>query len=284
MKDGRRYNLTMPILISQLYFYPVKSCAGTALDLAEIGPRGIKYDRQWMVVDAGGNFLTQRQEPKLALISPQLNESEGVLQLTAPSMPELTLNLDSIGQKLEVTVWDDNCSALDEGDKAASWFSQSIGKPVRLVKFAYDFVRQVDQRYALREDDQVGFADGFPFLLLSEASLGALNERLVEALPINRFRPNIVVSATEPFAEDQWKKIAINGISFDVVKPCARCVITTVNQDTGIAGAEPLKTLANFRRVDGKVLFGQNLTHLSQGKLAIGDVVEVLLTKANTQV
>lgn len=266
----------MDLVVSQLYFYPVKSCAGLALKTAEIGPRGIKYDRHWMVVDLDGCFLTQRQMPKMALIRPEVKESEEVLQLLAPGMPELVVKLNSVGQRASVAVWDDTCDALDEGDEAASWITRFLGQQVRLVKFASGFVRQVDQRYALRQEDQVGFADGFPFLLLSEASLGALNEKLSEALPINRFRPNIVVAGASAFAEDEWKKVAINGISFDVVKPCARCVITTVNQDTGIAGVEPLKTLAGFRRVDGKVLFGQNLIHHNEGTLAIGDAIEIL--------
>ncbi len=270
------YNLGMSIVVSQLYFYPVKSCAGTALDAAAIGPRGIKYDRQWMVIDEDGYFLTQRQLSRMALIRPEINEAEGVLKLNAPEMPEIAVKLNSEGQNLSVTVWDDNCRALYEGDEVAHWLTQFLGVKSRLVKFAFDYVRQVDQRFAKRENDQVAFADGFPFLLISEASLADLNGRLSEELPMNRFRPNIVLSGAEAFAEDTWKKIGINGIQFDVVKPCARCVITTVNQNTGVASAEPLKTLAGFRRRDGKVLFGQNLTHASQGTIAIGDSVDIL--------
>lgn len=270
------YNLRMSIVVSQLYFYPVKSCAGTALAAAVIGPRGIKYDRQWMVIDEDGYFLTQRQLSRMALIRPEINEAEGVLKLNAPDMLELVVKLNSEGQNLLATVWDDTCAALDEGDEASHWFTQFLGIKSRLVKFAADYVRKVDQKYAKRQDDQVGFADGFPFLLIGEASLADLNDRLSEELPMNRFRPNIVLSGAEAFAEDTWKKIGINGIQFDVVKPCARCVITTVNQNTGVASAEPLKTLAGFRRRDGKVLFGQNLAHASQGTIAIGDSVDIL--------
>lgn len=266
----------MAIVVSQLYFYPVKSCAGTALSVAEIGPRGIKYDRQWMVVDEAGDFLTQRELARMALIKPFIDEQSGELKLNAPAMMEFALSLNAGGQRVPVRVWDDDCQALDQGNEAAAWFSRFLNLKVRLVKFDCEFTRQVSQKYAKRVDDQVGFADGFPFLLLTEASLSNLNQRLSEALPMNRFRPNIVLSGTEPFAEDTWKKIAINGIEFDVVKPCARCVITTVNQDSGIASAEPLKTLASFRRSDGKVLFGQNLTHASEGKIEIGNTVDVL--------
>ncbi len=269
----------MAIVVSQLYFYPVKSCAGTALSEAEIGSRGIKYDRQWMVVDEAGDFLTQRELSRMALIKPLIDEQSGRLRLNAPAMMEFALGLNATGQRMPVRVWDDNCTALDQGDEAAGWFSKFLNVKVRLVKFDAEFTRQVSRKYAKRPDDQVGFADGFPFLLLTEASLSDLNQRLSEKLPMNRFRPNIVVSGTKPFAEDTWKKIAINGIEFDVVKPCARCVITTVNQDSGIAGSEPLKTLASFRRSDGKVLFGQNLTHASEGKIAIGDGVEIVEAK-----
>lgn len=270
------YNLAMGIVVSQLHFYPVKSCAGTPLRTATIGNRGIKYDRQWMVVDEDGHFLTQRQLPRMALICPQIDEEKGVLRLNAPGMSELAVNLHSNGTQLSVTVWDDDCRALDEGDDVAHWFGQFLGVSCRLVKFAPDYLRQVDQNYAKRKDDQVGFADGFPFLLLTESSLADLNQRLAEALPMNRFRPNIVLSGTDAFAEDGWTRIGINGVYFDVVKPCARCVITTVNQDTGQAGSEPLKTLTGFRRVSGKVLFGQNLTHVNQGSIAVGDQVELI--------
>ncbi len=271
----------MSIVVSQLYYYPVKSCAGTDLKAAVIGPRGIKYDRQWMVIDEDGYFLTQRQLPRMALIRPEINEAEGILKLNAPDMPEIAVKLNSEGQNLSVTVWDDTCSALYEGNEASHWFTQFLGVETRLVKFASGYVRQVDQNYAKRKEDQVGFADGFPFLLLTEASLAYLNSRLSEALPMNRFRPNIVLSGARAFAEDSWKKIVINGVNFDVVKPCARCVITTVNQQTGVAGTEPLKTFAGFRRADGKVLFGQNLTHANEGKISLGDQVEVVYTDSS---
>lgn len=266
----------MEILVSQLNCYPVKSCAGTPLSVAEIGSRGIKFDRQWMVVDEKGHFLTQRQLPRMSLIKPTVDEEKGLLRLRAPATEEFQVMLGRGGKKVPVTVWDDDCTALDEGDEAAEWFSGFLGVRARLVQFDPGFVRQVDQKYARRTGDQVGFADGFSFLLITEASLADLNKRLPEALPMNRFRPNIVLSGAEPFAEDGWKKIAINGVCFDVVKPCARCTITTVNQTTGVPGAEPLKTLAQFRRKDGKVLFGQNLAHHNEGKISIGDSVEIV--------
>lgn len=266
----------MTIVVSQLSFYPVKSCAGTALASAEIGPRGIKYDRQWMLVDEEGCFLTQRQLPRMSLIRPAIDENQGILRLAAPSVTEFHLKLGVGGKKVSATVWDDDCLALDAGDEVAEWFSKFLGVKARLVQFDSEFTRQVDQKYAKRTDDQVGFADGFAFLLISEASLADLNKRLPDALPMNRFRPNIVLSGTESFAEDSWRKIAINSVIFDVVKPCARCTITTVNQDTGVPGSEPLKTLAQFRRKDGRVLFGQNLAHANEGRIAVGDSVEIL--------
>lgn len=265
----------MSIVISELYYYPVKSCAGLRLDTAEIGARGIKYDRQWMVVDDNGEFLTQRELPRMSLIKPAIN-GDGFLRLNAPEMPELTVSLSSDGEISSVKVWNDTCEGVDQGAESANWFSQYLGGPCRLVKIAPNYVRQVDQNYAQRETDQVGFADGFPFLLIGEASLADLNSRLADPLPMNRFRPNIVVKGSQAFAEDDWKRVSINGIEFDVVKPCARCVITTVNQDTGVAGSEPLKTLAGFRRVNNKLLFGQNLTHMSKGTISVGDAIKLI--------
>jgi hypothetical protein len=173
-----------------------------------------------------------------------------------------------------VTVWDDSVVASDQGDAAATLLSDHLGQPCRLVRV--DEARIADQAYAA-PGTVVGFADGFPLLLITDASLGALNGRLPMPLPIDRFRPNLVVSGAEPFAEDGWRRIRIGDIELDVVKPCARCTITTVDQATGRRdGAEPLRALGTFRRGRRGVLFGQNLVHRSQGLLRVGDPVEVL--------
>jgi uncharacterized protein len=272
-----------PFRVSSLHFYPVKSCRGIQLEQAVIDARGIKNDREFMLVDASGRFLTQRSHPKMALIEAFLerdekDEKDTWLTLSAPDMPLKSLRSTLAGSRTQVVIWQDRCEAIDQGDEVAAWLSAFLDVSCRLVHMPADFVRKVDTTYAPREQDQVSFADGFPFLLLSSASLQDLNARLPQPVKMNRFRPNIVVSGTSPFAEDSWKRIRINSVEFDLVKPCARCVITTIEQQNGIQGRkEPLRTLASYRFVAGRgVLFGQNLVHRNKGIISVGDEVHVL--------
>jgi len=261
--------------VDGLYCYPVKSCGGTTLVTATVGPRGIVGDRQWMVVDDSGEFLTQRELHRMALVSPRLLHN-GLLELSAPGMPPLTVTPAVRQDRVDVSIWRDRCVAIDEGRSAAEWLTAFLEVRCRLVRFPDDATRRVDPEYA-GPNDQVGFADGFSFLLTSRASLADLNQRLTAPLPMNRFRPNIVVSGGEAFEEDRWKRIRIDGITFAVVKPCARCVTTTVDQRTGEASREPLRTLATFRNVPGRgVMFGQNLIHDQSGVLHVGAEVAVL--------
>jgi uncharacterized protein YcbX len=227
-----------------------------------------------MVVDEKGEFLTQRALPRMALVSPRLVDVG--LELTAPGMPPLSVSPSVQPERTRVTVWEDRCAAVEEGRDAAEWLSTFLEVSCRLVRLPDDEVRRVDPGYG-GPDDQVGFADGFSFLLTSRASLDDLNQRLPAPLPMNRFRPNIVVAGSEAFEEDRWKRIRIDGITFAVVKPCARCAITTTDQDTGERSHEPLRTLSTFRRVAGRgVMFGQNLVHDCVGVLHVGAEVEVL--------
>jgi uncharacterized protein YcbX len=261
--------------VAALYHYPIKSCAGTRLAAGVVGRRGFAGDRALMLVDPEGRFLTQREFPRMALIAPRLDGE--TLTVEAPGMSPLTVVATDDGPRAKVVVWRDRCTAIDQGDAAAAWFGAFLGAPCRLARMADDFVRRVDGRYARRPDDQTGFADGYPFLLISEASLDDLNGRLASPLPMNRFRPNIVVTGCPPFAEDRWKRIQLGPVVFDLVKPCARCVITTTDQTTAERGKEPLRTLATYRRRrDGKVLFGQNLLHEGEGVIRAGDAVEIL--------
>lgn len=262
----------MSIQVSALYFYPIKSCAGTTVAEAQITGRGIRFDREWMLVDDKNVQLTQRELPRMALINPIVGE-DGGLSIAAGGMPVLDIPADQTGISTKVRVWNDDCLAIDQGDDASEWLSSFLQARCRLVRMAPDFQRKVAAPYARRAGDQLGFADGMPFLLISEASLEDLNRRLAEKLPMNRFRPNIVVRGCSPFAEDVWRRFKIRDIEFDVVKPCDRCVITTTDQETAVRGKEPLKTLATYRRIDGKILFGQNLTHSGTGPIAVGDLL-----------
>jgi len=280
MPFDEKSELVSTTSISELNNYPIKSCAGISLEVAEIGPRGIQGDRALMVVDWEGRFITQRQQPRMALIKPEINE-DGSLTVKAPEMPAMVIAANDKGKRGEVVIWRDTCIAVDQGDAPAEWFSAFLGLACRVVSMPEDYVRRVDPRYARREQDQVGFADGYPFLLIAEASLVDLNARLQHPLPMNRFRPNIVVKGTLPYAEDTWRKIRIGQVTFDVVKACARCPIPTTDQATATRGKEPLKTLATYRHATRGVVFGQNLIHANTGKIRLGDTVEVL-EKAST--
>ncbi len=260
------------ITVSGLFRYPIKSCAGHFLDSAVLDHRGIEHDRRWMVVDAAGAFRTQRERPRMALITPSL--ANGTMTLAAPGMPDLELGITDPGPRVAVRVWKDRVEAIDHGEAAAEWVTRFLAEPLRLVRFAEDGDRRVEPKHALRPEDQVGFADAYPLLVANEASLADLNSRLGAPLPMRRFRPNIVVSGAEAYAEDRWGRVRIKGVEIAVVKPCARCAITTVNPDTAEKGKEPLRTLATYRRADdGAVMFCQNAIHLAPGVLRVGDEV-----------
>ena len=269
------------IRVTGLYVYPIKSCGGLTLERTQLEARGPVYDRRWMIVDGHGTFVSQRELPRLALIQPSF--AGDMLALTAPAMPPIAVPLQqqATARKLPVVVWRDACLGLDEGDAVADWFSAFLDAPVRLVRMADGFVRPVDRRYA-REAAQVGFADAYPLLLIGQASLDDLNARLKArgkaALPMNRFRPNVVVAASPAYAEDDWRLIRVGEVLLDLVKPCARCVTTTVDQSRGEVTDkdEPLATLATYRRGANGVLFGQNAIHRSLGVLTVGDEVKLL--------
>ena len=254
--------------VTGLFIYPVKSCRGIALDEAEVTATGFAHDREWLVVDRHGVFMTQRDWPALARV--EVSVVPGGIELAADGMVRLAVTPPEPDvPRQRVFIWQDECEATPAGRDAAQWFSELLGTTCRLVRMPPSTVRQVDQHFA-RAGDQVGFADGFPFLLLSGASLAELNRRLEKPLPMDRFRPNIVVEGCEPHAEDGWSRIEIGGLGFRVVKPCARCVITTTDQATGERGHEPLRTLATYRLIDGKIQFGQNLIHDGPGTVRVG--------------
>jgi len=261
------------IQLSQIYIYPIKSAGGIALSKAQVSDRGLQYDRRWMLVDEQGKFLTQRQFPQMALIQVQLGEDALVVE--APNQPSLSIPLNyKSDQRLPVQVWNDICEAIPLTQEISCWFSEFLHIPCQLVYMPEDSIRPIDPNYA-NPSESVSFADGFPFLLISEASLQDLNQRLEQPVPMNRFRPNLVISGCEAFAEDSWRQIRIGSLPFRVVKPCSRCTITTVNQSQGIRGKEPLATLANYRLRNGKIYFGQNVIQEQLGTLRVGDEVEI---------
>jgi len=259
------------LTLSGLYRYPVKSMRGAAFDELAVGPLGPVGDRQWMLVDETGRFLTQRQLPRMALMSAELDPADRLV-LRAPGGRECQVG-DGPGEPVDVTVWRDTLIAQAVDPAADAWCSDFLERPCRLVRMAPDTVRRVDPNYAAA-DDRVGFADGFPFLLISQASLDDLNRRIGQTLPMRRFRPNLVVDGCGPYAEDGWRRLRIGDVTFRVAKPCSRCIIPTIDPQTAERAPEPLRTLMTYRRRDNQVFFGQNLLHDSTGLLRLGMPVE----------
>ncbi len=257
--------------LTDIYIYPIKSLGGIRLTEAVVEKRGLQYDRRWMLVDAGGNFLSQRQHAQMALLQVKL-KPEGLLvshkhNLLTPLLIPFEANDE---KSLLVNIWQDVCFAFEVTPEANSWFSQALNLPCKLVYMPDNAIRPVDPEYA-RPKDIVSFADAYPFLIIGQESLNDLNRRLTEPVPMDRFRPNLVFSGGEPFDEDSWTEFTIGETKFYPVKPCARCQVTTIDQTTGQKSAEPLKTLATFRTQNNKVMFGQNLVHTGVNQtIAVG--------------
>ncbi len=259
--------------LQALYRYPVKSLRGEEFASLAVDARGPVFDRRWMIVDADNRFLTQRQQSRMALIDARV-DAAGALHLAAPGMAALAV-ADDLDERVVVQVWNDSVDALAGDAGADAWLGRFLGQPCRLVRMPDDTRRGVDPAYA-NAADQVGFADGFPFLLISQASLDRLNARLDRPLPMLRFRPNLVVAGCAAHAEDDWRRIRIGDLVFRVAKPCARCVIPGVDIASGERGREPLQTLRGYRSRDNKIYFGQNLLHDGSGMLEVGMPVEIL--------
>jgi uncharacterized protein YcbX len=264
--------------LSGLYRYPLKSAAGEALHETTLDALGVQGDRRWMVVDAEtGRFLTQRLLAQMTQLQARWLDRTH-LQLSAPGMANLPVAVPDTEAPLRgVTIWRDSLQVPDAGDQAAQWLSQFLGRACRLVQVSEPRARQVDTAYA-EVGDKVAFADGFPLLLIGQASLDDLSARVGRPLPMLRFRPNLVVSGSEPYAEDSWKRIRIGELEFRVVKGCSRCIMTTLDPSSGERSAdrEPLTTLKTYREREGEVYFGQNLIACGEGSLTVGMPVEVL--------
>lgn len=267
--------------LQDIYIYPIKSLGGISVREAEVQQTGLAYDRRWMLIDSEGNFLSQRFCSQMALLQVYLHH-EGLLithkdNLLTPLM--ITFNCTT-GRSVKVNVWDDVCTASEVSVAANEWFSAALQMPVRLVYMPLGTERLVDTNYA-HNNEIVSFADAFPFLLIAQASLDDLNTRLPHAVRMNRFRPNLVFKGGTPYIEDAIHTFRIGDICFEAVKPCARCVMTTIDQENGKKGTEPLKTLAAYRTVKNKIMFGQNLVHRGGGVIRVGDKIIVDSWKAD---
>jgi len=253
--------------LTELNAYPLKSGGGTALRSAELTPRGLRFDREFMLVGLGGRFLSQREFAQMALLRPAYDGE--LLTVDAPRASSLVHKAVDDGEVLEVRVHRTECQGIDQGDEAATWFSALLGTDCRLVRFT-------GHRATSRGGGEVMFADGYPLLVLSAESLADLNARLDEPLPMNRFRPSVVIEGLGPYGEDDVRTLRIGEAVVEMVKPCARCLITTTDQETAERGREPLRTLAAYRTRDRGIQFGYNAVPRVLGTLTVGDEVEVL--------
>ncbi len=261
------------IKVSELAIYPVKSLRQIRLNNILIDSLGFKFDRRWMVVDENWKMITQRKKARMCLVQPILENNN--LTLQTAGMPDISVSSSLNSPRQLVSVWEDSCMAVDCGDEVADWLSRFLELDCRLVFFPEDEVRRVDTDFA-QAGERTAFSDGFPILLISQASLDDLNQRLSTPVAMRRFRPNLVVSGCEPFAEDNWKMIRIGELNFRIVKPCSRCIIPNIDPDSGRKSAEPTRTLSTFRRRENKIFFGQNVIANGEGQLETGMSVEII--------
>ena len=275
--------------LSEIIFYPVKSCAGISVPEARLTEAGLEvdgvHDREWMVVDEDGQFLTQREHPRMALVTPALKD--GQLMLSAPGMSPHRVGRDQAAAARLVRIWDDSVLAEDCGDASAAWLSQALGTPCRLVHFGDSARRVTGTTWTGGIEAPTRFADGYPVLVIGAASLVDLNARLAQAgrpaLPMNRFRPNLVIDGLEAFEEDYVAQFAIGAALLKPVKACPRCPIPSVDQATGVPGPDPLDILQAYRRksqLDDAVCFGMNciVTAGAGERLFVGQVLDATLS------
>lgn len=275
--------------VVDLYIYPIKSCQGIKIKAGEVTQKGFLWDREFMLVDQEGKFLTQRVYPLLATITVKINGDSLSLSTTDNQNSSFELLPTLEGREIKVRVWSDRTTAIDQGDEVAQWFNEALklsGKnQCRLVRQSNKHIRAVDEKYSFKPNQPVSFADGYPFLLTNTASLDDLNHRLEkkypdenQQIPMIRFRPNIVVKSDRPFIEDTWKTIKIGQVKFRLVKPCSRCIITTTDQITGERNKlkEPLATLSDFRTFKNQgIMFGQNVLPENLGIIKEGDFAQI---------
>ena len=264
----------MDIRLSAIHLYPVKGIRGVSADRARVENIGLKSDRRWVVVDEEGKFLSQRAHPLLARVVGKFQDRG--LEISSPGQPLLHLDIPDEAPRVNITVWRDRLEAAAADPRADEWFSNFLGQPCRLVYMDDACHRPISTSQA-QGGDSVSFADGYPCLMVSTASLTDLNDRLAIPLPMDRFRPNLVVDGCGPFAEDNWRKFSLGDVVFRFAGLCARCSVTTVDQESGVRNSnEPLQTLAGYRRNEKGVVFGVNLIPEGTGIISVGDKVTIL--------
>lgn len=265
----------MPLKVSQLFIYPIKSFGGISLTRCHLDPRGLKYDRRWMLIDSSGRFISQRENALLALFRPHLFDDKLEVSIFNDPIHGITIPFFTSNELaklpgIKVTIWDDVCDAVEYPASVNQWFSHRINQPCSLVYMPEESIRPIDPTYG-DQGENTSLSDGFPILLLGQASMDDLNERLPNPIPIQRFRPNIVFEGGYPYQEDTIHSFSIHDCKMKGVKLCARCNIPTIDQDTALSSQEPTTTLSRYRLFNKKILFGQNVIIKSLGEIHVGD-------------
>lgn len=259
------------LILSEIWIYPIKSLGGIRLPSAKVLQKGLQYDRRWMLVDEKNGFMTQRVHHHMALFKQRIDNENLYIDFKGESLT-IPINHPLVNGNIESKVWDDTVIVQEVNPAFSEWFSQRLNIKCRLVAFPETNDRPIDERYRVN-DAHVGLADAYPFLIIGQASLDDLNSRLAEAVPMNRFRPNLVFTGGQPYEEEEWRDFTVGNNRFVGVKKCARCVLTTVNQDTAEKGREPLLTLSKYRRQGDKILFGQNVIATDHYEIHEGDII-----------
>lgn len=254
--------------LTQIWIYPIKSLGGITLPSAEVMGKGLQYDRRWMLVDETGTCMTQRVYPKMALFKLSIENRHLIVSYGQDSI-KLELQTQETSAPKNAIIWNDTVLVNEVSQAYSQWFSELLGHRCALVYFPEENARPVDPSYKLN-DEHVSLADAYPFLIIGQSSLDDLNSRLTEPIPMNRFRPNFIFEGGKPYDEDTWRTFAIGSTQFVGVKPCARCLVPTVNQDTAEKGVEPVKTLASYRKKGNNIYFGQNLIALNYSPVSVG--------------
>ena len=261
--------------LQDIYIYPVKSLGGIQLQQAEVQQTGLQYDRRWMLVDQEGTFLSQRTFAQMSALRVNLVNDELLVSHKKEMLEPLAIpTYTTTGNRVNVKIWDDVCMALEVSAVANEWFSQALGMSAQLVFMPEVVHRFVDKNYATN-NEIVSFADAYPLMMIGQSSLDDLNLRLEQPILMNRFRPNLVFKGGTPFCEDEFASFKIGDVGFKAVKPCYRCVLTTINQENGIRGKEPLKTLSTYRTYRNKIMFGQNLLQENGGIIKVNDRLQI---------
>jgi uncharacterized protein YcbX len=259
--------------LSQIFIYPIKSARGIAVPETQVLSSGLRQDRRWMVVDEHGMFLSQRKLPRMVLIEPRFAGPD--LVLTAPGMSPLVIpRWAGDGEWIPVRIWRDHLKLPHPNQGYSDWFSTFLGSRCRLVYLPDEVTRYVEAPF----DDpkwRVSLADGYPLLVVTQSSLDLLNAKLASPIGMERFRPNLVIAGATPHAEDSWTGLQIGSVELAIVKPCARCSTVLVDPTTARVGREPLRTLAEYRRMPRSVMFAQNALVVTPGQLRVGTAVEI---------